>query len=188
MPRVIALSLIIILQLTQQALADSSATSGDNNLRLSIGRHTLMVDPAEAYASDLKQQHSGWSLGAEMPQSDHTASRALLYRVDEEGLQATGIEMQILWGYGLSAPGFRIYAGPGFFFEHRKDLRAATDRFDAFRDFALSAGTGYQYKRYVVDINYQRRDPRSYQRELKARSGKGSINAASLNLSFGYQF
>ena len=184
MSRIIALGLLLLTQITQQSLAESQ----DTNLRVSLGRHLLTTDPALAYASDLQTQHSGWSIAAEMPQSDHTASRAIFYRVADDRLTASGLEMQILWGYGLATPGFRIYAGPGFFFEHRKDLLADQDQFDVFRDFAISAGLGYQYKRYVVDVNYQLRDPRSYERELKTRGGDDSVSANSMNVSFGYQF
>jgi len=184
MQRVFALGLLLFMQLAQQSLAESQ----DSNLRISVGRHMLTTDPANAYAGDQSKQHSGWSIAAEMPQSDHTASRAIFYRVADDRLTSTGLEMQILWGYGLATPGIRVYAGPGFFFEHRHDLLADEDQFDAFRDFALSAGLGYQYKRYVVDMNYQLRDPRSYERELKTRGVDDSVNASSMNLSFGYQF
>lgn len=165
-----------------------AAAQEDTNFRLSLGRIAVNSDPALAYSSDQKKQHFGWSISGEMPQSNYTASKATYYQIDDDRLDAKGIEMQIMWGYGLQQPGFRIYAGPAYFFEHRTDKLANTDRFDTYRDIALAAGAGYQYDRIVFNINYQYRDSRSYERELKKRGSSDSVDASTLNITLGYQF
>jgi len=184
MHRTLSLFLLVLMQLPMV----SQAAEHDSNFRLSLGRYITSVDPSASYSSDDQKQHFGWSIAGEMPQSNYTASRAIFYAIDDDRLGASGLEMQIMWGYGLAQPGFRIYAGPGFFFEHRTDRSAASDKFNTYRDFAISAGTGFQYKRMILDLNYQYRDPRSYERELKKRGGDESVDASTLNLSIGYQF
>ena len=165
-----------------------SGMAQDSNFRLSFGRTTLDVSPNEAYSSDGQNQHHGWSIAGEMPQSDHTASRAQLYRIDDDRLTATGLEMQIMWGWGLASEGPRLYAGPSYFFEHRHDERATDDSFDVFRDIGVSAGFGYQYQRWVLDLNAQWRDPRSYERESKSRQRNDNVSVHSMQLLMGYQF
>lgn len=179
-------ALPVLALLISSGIAPVSAE--DTNFRLGIGRYTLNADPSEAVSADGNKAHHGWSISGEMPQSEHTASRAIVYHIDDERVRTTGIEMQIQWGIGLASPGFRLYTGPAFFFENTKVLQADDHSFSHNSDFALSAGTGYQWNDWVVDFNYQLRPARSYHKILRDRGNDDDAHVYSTNINLAYRF
>ena len=182
--RAAALSALLILTLP----AALPVVADDTDFRLGAGRYVLNADPSSAVSSDGNKPHYGWSISGEMPQSDHTASKATIYHISDDRVDVTGIEMQIQWGIGLSSPGFRLYAGPGWFFENNKDRQAEDHSFSHHSDFALSAGTGYRWQSWVLDFNYQYRPARSYEKTLRDRGIDEKARVYTTNLSLAYRF
>ena len=70
--------------------ACASTMAEPTNFRVGIGSFIADTDPAPAYMPSDKEL--GFSLFAEMPQSNNTATRFMYYRVDQDDKQTIGFE------------------------------------------------------------------------------------------------
>jgi hypothetical protein len=156
------------LLLVSASLAATQATAEPTNFRVGLGYTALDVEPAADYLPTREER--GFSLFAEYPQSNQAASRFIVYRVHEDGKDLTGFETQLMWGWGLAKPGFRLYAGPAWHREKILVSRGDSSRTRFFNGWGLQIGTGYQLGAVTVDIAGTWRDDQDYRFENR-RSG-----------------
>lgn len=170
------------------ALLGASAVtlSEPTNFRVGVGSFQLDSDPAPAYLPD--NSDTGFSLFAEMPQSNHTATRFMLYRIDQDDKFSSGFQTQLMWGIGLSQPGFRAYTGPSWHHEKNRITRAGKNH-QVFNGWGWQLGLGYQYKSVTLDLAATVRDPSDYRTEYRrAGLGKKTPSVYTTNLLIGYRF
>lgn len=156
------------------------------NFRVGAGLFSAHIDPAEDYMP--KNDDYGLSVFAEMPQSDYLASRFMLYRTQTKDTQLSGFETQMMIGYGLSKPGFRIYTGPGW---HREKIEVERNNDTAHRIFngwGWHVGLGYQYQAVTLDLSASLRDNADYYSENKRIGSDKEPNAYVSNLLISYRF
>lgn len=156
------------------------------NFRVGAGLFSADTDPAPAYMPTSSDQ--GFSLFAEMPQSDNTATRFILYRLDKDDKQTFGFETQLMWGIGLSQPGFRAYTGPAWHREKTKVNRPGTNH-QVFNGWGWQLGAGYQYQAITLDLTATLRDSHEYYGENK-RAGLDDKKPTSYitNFLISYRF
>lgn len=164
----------------------TSTMAEPTNFRVGIGSFMADTDPAATYMPTDKNR--GFSLFAEMPQSDNTASRFIYYRLKEDNKQTIGFETQLMWGIGLSTPGFRLYTGPAWHHEKTRVARASSNH-QVFNGWGWQLGTGYQYKALTLDISATLRDNHEYHAENK-RAGLNTQKPTSYigNVLISYRF
>lgn len=168
-------------------LGASFATMAEpSNFRLGVGSFRADTDPAPAYMPTDKEQ--GYSLFAEMPQSDNTATRFIYYRLDDNDKQTIGFETQLMWGIGLSEPGFRVYTGPAWHREKTSIARSGKNH-QVFNGWGWQLGVGYQYKALTLDLAATLRDNHDYYTENK-RAGLDDDKPTSYisNILISYRF
>lgn len=159
--------------------------AGDTNFRAGAG--IFIPDVAHAAQGLPDGNQSGFSLMGEFPQSNHTASRFILYRVNEEGIDMTGGETQLMWGTGLAQPGFRLYTGPAWFYEKNRLPRVNGTSTRTFNGWAWQAGTGWQYRDITLDYAASWRDNHDYARENR-QAGRATGDVWVHNLLLSYRF
>ncbi|MGB1091164.1 MAG: hypothetical protein ACPGYX_03485 [Oceanobacter sp.] len=170
------------------ALFSAAQSQAENtNFRVGLGSTTLDVSPAAEYLPTTDEK--GLSLFAEFPQSNHAASRFIMYRAHQNDKDLTGFETQLMWGWGLAQPGFRLYAGPAW---HREKIlvdRTGGSRTRFFNGWGLQAGLGYQLKAITLDIATTWRDDQDYRFENR-RSGVENTrpDVFLTNLLISYRF
>lgn len=164
------------------ALADDSRKP--TNFRVGAGVFQADIGNAPSYLPNAEQQ--GFSLFAEFPQSNHTASRFILYRLNgEDDIQLQGGETQLMWGWGLAEPGLRIYSGPAWHYEKMLVQRAAGDHYRVFNGWGWQFGIGAQFDAITLDLAATMRDPKDYNSEnLQAGASKGDVWTHNLLLSY----
>ena len=81
------------------------------NFRVGAGLLKYDVHPAPDYMPDFRQ--SGTTIFAEFPQDNYHGSRFIIYALDEGDTSLWGYETQMMIGYGLAQPGFRIHTHVG---------------------------------------------------------------------------
>lgn len=180
-----------LLLLTTSALTpDTQAetpTSEPTNFRLGIGMLRYDVHPAPNYMPDAR--HTGITLMAEFPQDNYHGSRFIIYSQDDDNVSFWGYETQLLMGYGLAKPGFRIYTGPAW---HREVIKVERDGRkipEIFNGWGWQIGTGWQYKAVTLDIAATYRDTRDYRMENRFATGVNTSPAPILgNLLLSYRF
>lgn len=166
--------------------ASTAVMAEPTNFRVGVGSFQLDSDPAPAYMPD--NSDTGLSLFAEMPHSDHAATRFQAYRIDQDGKRTTGFETQLMWGIGLSQPGFRAYTGPGWHYEKTRVNRPGK-RHQVFNGWGWQLGVGYQYKAVTVDLTGSIRDPHDYRTEnRRAGLGKKTPSVYTTSLLISYRF
>lgn len=155
----------IITGLLTSVLAASSLAAADKttNFRVGVGSVYLDVDPGAAYLPS--SDETGYSLFAEFPQSNHAASRFVMYRMHDNDKDLTGFETQLMWGWGLAEPGFRLYTGPAW---HREKIlvdrnSGSSTRF--FNGWGWQIGTGFQIGAITLDVAATWRDDQDYRDE-----------------------
>lgn len=151
------------------ALNLATATVAEpSNLRVGVSRTVLDIDPAASYLTT--SDNVGMAVFAEFPQSNHTSSRFVLYRIHEDGnasqrKDVTGFETQLMWGWGLAEPGFRIYTGPAW---HREKIlveRSGSRKTRFFNGWGWQLGLGVQQGPITVEFAATWRDPDDYRTE-----------------------
>jgi len=185
------------------ALALASVATGvtaePSNLRIGVGSAVLDINPGPDYLPDTDTK--GLAIFAEYPQSNHAASRFILYRIHDDGSDAgndrqdvTGFATQLMWGWGLAEPGFRVYTGPSW---HRDKM--LVKRPDGYKTRIMNGwgwhlGLGYQLDAITVDIAGEWRDPDDYRLENQRPEAKAAgINDDTpdvlfYNLMISYRF
>ncbi len=166
-------------------LMSSAVTADTTNFRAGIGGFALDVAHAAPGLPDGNQY--GLSLFGEFPQSNHTASRFILYRMDQDGVTMTGGETQLMWGMGLAEPGFRLYTGPAWHYEKIRLPRAGGSSTRTFNGWGWQIGTGWQYRAVIVDYAVTARDSHDYNKENR-RAGQATGDVWSHNLLLSYRF
>src|SRR5690606_37524824 len=139
------LSMLRLVFITALILLPSIGSAEPTNFRAGIGAFALDIGHAPAGLPDGSQ--TGFSLFGEFPQSNHTASRFILYRIDGgDGVRLTGGETQLMWGMGLAQPGFRLYTGPAWHYDRMRVTRSGGHDTRTFNGWGWQIGTGWQYR------------------------------------------
>lgn len=152
-----------------------------SNFRVGLGWLKVDMEPSPlAQKSD-----DGITLFAEFPQTNYTASRFLIYRLDgTNDTRLRGFETQLMWGYGLAQPGLRLYTGPAW---HR-DSWHHTGQSQRFQGWGWHLGSGIQYQAITVDITATYRRANDYRRYHR-RQGIHNQSAPILgNVLISYRF
>lgn len=151
-------SLLLLLGCSHFALADEQSFF---RLGLGVSNLNMQIDDSSVY----RKQAQSALIFAEFAATNHSATRFLAYRFDQQGLKLYGAETQLLWGYGLATPGLRLYTGPTAHLEHAhlpQGKHSAT-----LKAFAWQVGLGWQYKNIALDYSFRVRDNHQYNREMK---------------------
>jgi len=174
------------LWLTGLLISSACVQAEPTNFRVGVGLLQTDTSPAAGYFPDNHDQ--GYTLFAEMPQSDHTASRFLIYRLDDNGKQLSGYETQLMWGWGLAGPGLRLYTGPAWHYEKLKLQRPGANH-QVFNGWGWQLGIGVQYQAITLDLAATVRDNQDYHHENK-RAGLDDSRPDTYisNLLISYRF
>lgn len=136
-----------------------SQTQAQSNLRLGVGM--VMLDTTPSVASIKNGQSKAVSLFAEMPQSEHSGSRFLIYsKQPSDGEKYWGFESQIFWGWGLNQPGLRLYTGPAWHYEKHRFTQDTALK--TLYGWGWNTGIGVQVGALQFDIAGNYRDPSDY--------------------------
>jgi hypothetical protein len=186
-----AITPAFLLLLTASVFAPISvaeiASSEPTNFRLGIGMLRYDVHPAPDYMPD--GRHTGVTLMAEFPQNNYHGSRFIIYSQDDDDVSFWGYETQLLMGYGLANPGFRIYTGPAWHREVIKVERDGRKNPQIFNGWGWQLGTGWQYRAITIDVAATYRDTRDYRMENRIATGTNTTPAPILgNLLLSYRF
>ncbi len=148
-----------------------------SNLRMGLGM--VMLDTTPAVGNG---QSKALSLFLEMPETEHSGSRFLLYgKKDSSEESYWGFETQIFWGIGLNKPGFRAYTGPAWHYEkHRFSQGAKTGKYYG---WGWNTGIGMQIDRIQIDLAGNYRDNSDYSK-IRGKYPKVWL----IQLLLGYQF
>lgn len=140
-------------------LLSSSPVWAKSNLR--IGGGMVMLDTKPAVGSLKNGQSRAFVLFAEMPESQHTSSRFMLYtKKQTEQERYWGLESQFFFGWGLDRPGLRLYTGPAWHYEkHRFNKGGATK---TMYGWGWNTGIGLQAGPIQIDLAGNYRDPSDY--------------------------
>jgi len=156
------------------------------NFRVGLGMLRYDVHPAADYMPDFR--NTGFTFSAEFPQDNYVGSRFIVYREDDDDVSLWGYETQLMWGYGLAQPGFRIYTGPAW---HREVIRSQANgsrQQRVFNGWGWQLGTGWQIGAITLDVAATYRDPKDYRDENK-RAGNNVIPDPILsNVLVSYRF
>lgn len=151
-------------------LVSTSALAEDKpaytNFRVGVGSFRLDIDPAASYLTDAGDR--GSSLFAEFPQSEHAASRFIMYRYHGDDKDLTGFETQLMWGWGLASEGARLYTGPAWHREKMAVERSSGSGTRVFNGWGWQLGAGYQVGAITVDVAATWRDNEDYDDENHA--------------------
>lgn len=164
-------SVILALMSSGQAIADSAKQDDYTNFRVGISSTTLDVSPGASYMPESGDQ--GMGVFAEFPQSEHAASRFIIYRMHQDGKDVTGFETQLMWGWGLASEGFRLYTGPAW---HREKIlidRGTSKHTGVFNGWGWQVGTGVQWGPITLDIAGTYRDDQDYRNENRRGGASG---------------
>lgn len=184
MPSVMRLSLLLSALTFFVSSVSAADTKEPTNFRAGVGVFQADIGNAPAYLPNGEQQ--GFSLFAEFPQSNHAASRFILYCLNgEDDVQLQGGETQLMWGWGLAEPGFRIYTGPAWHYEKMLVQRAAGDHYRVFNGWGWQLGIGAQFAAITIDLAATLRDPDDYNHEnIQAGAKEGDVWTHNLLLSY----
>jgi len=175
------LSVLAVLAVTYTAQAEPT------NFRVGLGLLKYDVHPAPDYMPDFR--HSGITLSAEFPQDNYHGSRFIIYSMDDGDTSLWGYETQMMIGYGLAQPGFRIHTGPAWHREVIEVQRNGQSDPEIFNGWGWQLGTGYQYKALTIEVAATYRDTRDYRMENKFATGRNTPPAPILsNLLVSYRF
>lgn len=168
-------------------LLSASAVAEPTNFRAGLGMLRYDVTPAPDYMPSARD--TGLTLMAEFPQSNYHGSRFILYALDSDTTGLWGYETQMLLGFGLAQPGFRVYTGPAW---HREVIKRQTAQGAdpvVFNGWGWQAGIGWQYQAVTLDLAATYRDTRDYRMENKIATGINTPPAPVLgNLLLSYRF
>lgn len=140
-----------------------TGTEYNSQFRLGIGRSFLYNDPSRSYSRTEEAWHYGWHVSADYTHNRYLGVRVNFYAMDgADDVTGYGNEVQLLAGYGLDGNGFRIYTGPIWFREQRKDADAIRDKSEVFSDFGWNIGAGYQWQRWSFDVSTSVRNNSDY--------------------------
>lgn len=180
--RMAALQAVVI-----SAVFALTAQAEPTNFRVGTGLVKSDTDPAPAYMPS--DQQVGNSIFAEMPHSENTATRFIMYRVSSEGKSLSGFETQLMWGVGLDDTGPRLYTGPAWHRENIEVVSTLGNRKDrVFNGWGWQLGAGMQYKAVTIDLAVTLRDSHEYHAENK-RAGIDKKPTSYLgNLLISYRF
>lgn len=152
-----------------------------SNFRVGLGWLNVDIHPSEL----AKKQDNGMSLFAEFPQSNYTASRFLVYRLNgEDDLRLHGFETQLMWGYGLAKSGLRVYTGPAW---HHETWNTANQS-QRFNGWGWQLGTGFQHRAITMDIAATYRQPSDYHRFNRRQGIRQQPDPILANLLVSYRF
>ncbi|WP_221795400.1 hypothetical protein [Oceanobacter mangrovi] len=165
------------------AAADSEPT----NFRVGVTSTALDVSPSAPSFPDSSQR--GFGLYAEFPQSNHAASRFIWYRIHDDDQDVTGFETQLMWGWGLAQPGFRLYTGPAWHRDKVLIQRTAGSHTGIFNGWGWQIGTGYQLGPVILDVAATFRDDQDYRNENRRAGISGERpNVWLTNAMISYRF
>ena len=172
-------------------LATSAYAEAESQFRVGIGRTFLYNDPARSYSRSADAWHYGWLANADYSHNNYFAARSYLYRFDgRNDVQGWGGELQLLAGYGLAGDGVRIYTGPTYIREARKDMEAIHEQFNVFQGLGWNVGTGYQWQRWSFDATATVRDNTqfvNYYEEKNVQLSKDEVWAVASFATISYQ-
>ena len=104
-----ALPTCVRLLIPTMALATlaTGVTAEPSNFRVGVSSTVLDIHSGPDYLTD--SDTIGMAVFAEYPQSNHAASRFIVYRIHDDGSETasdrkdvTGFETQLMWGWGLA--------------------------------------------------------------------------------------
>ena len=131
-------------------------------LRLGIGLLQINIQDAPKHAPN--HRNFGGLVFAEYSESNHAGSRFIIYNYDHKEAHLTGVETQLLFGYGLANQGLRAYTGPTWFIEHLHMPHSKKSH--TFKGLAWQIGLGWQYRAITLDYAVSMRQRRSYERHF----------------------
>lgn len=155
------------------------------NFRAGVSLFRSNTSPAPDYMPGNKEK--GYSLFAEMPQSNNTATRLIIYHLDDQDKHMQGFETQLMWGIGLAEPGFRLYTGPAWHREGIKINRPGKS-YQVFNGWGWQLGTGFQFRAITLDLAATFRDNRDYHSENKRAGLDKKPESIISNLMISYRF
>ena len=179
------------------ALATAAATTAADptNFRVGVAGTQLNIDPGPEYVTS--SDDTGIAIFAEYPQSNHAASRFIVYRIHDDGSDTgndrkdvTGFETQLMWGWGLAKPGFRIYTGPAWHREKMLVERSGKYKTRTLNGWGWQLGLGYQLGPITLDAAATWRDPDDYRLENQrtAALSDDTPDVIFNNLMISYRF
>lgn len=85
--------------------------------------------------------------------NENIAVRAGLYTADDDddaatSDDATGLDLQLLFGINMNGQGFRAYAGPGYYSDKWESPSGGSKRFSSLQ---VTGGLGFVFDRFAVD-------------------------------------
>ena len=148
------------------------------NFRIGVGyvENTVLSDSQVG-----NNRSKGSSLFAEFPQHEHLGSRFIIYKTYEDDFDSWGFETQLMWGFGLDQPGFRIHTGPAW---HREVLtinEGLSEDKHVFNGWGWQAGLGFQFSTVTLEITSTYRDPTDYKRYERKSGGSGEDTKSVLS-------
>ncbi len=147
-----------------------AAAEDFTNFRVGVGAMHYDINPGAEYMPD--GEDLGITLMAEFPQDNYHGSRFIIYKLNAEGVDVWGFETQMLLGYGLAQPGFRLHTGPAWHREFiRTDDNGSSDP-ELFNGWGWQLGTGWQFAAVTVELAATYRDPNDYENE----NHRGGVN------------
>lgn len=156
------------------------------NFRVGLGALRYDIHPGAEYMPD--GQSTGVTLMAEFPQDNYHGSRFIVYKLNGEGEDVWGFETQMLLGYGLAQPGFRIHTGPAW---HREFITTDDDGSsdpELFNGWGWQAGVGWQFAAITLELAATYRDPQDYRNENRRAGVSGKPDPLLTNLFVSYRF
>ena len=165
-------------------LSLTNASAEPTNFRVGLGLTTMHISPAPDYLPDSRDQ--GISIYAESPQSNNAGSRFFIYGINgDDDAQVRGMETQLMWGWGLAEPGWRLYTGPAWHWEKFKTNR---NNHQVMNGWGWHIGTGYQFNAITVDIAATYRDPHEYLAENKRAGENTTPDSVLTHVLISYRF
>lgn len=120
------------------------------NFRLGIGSNTLAITGTQSVLQQLDS--TGLTLVAEYPQDKYTGSRFLVHYQNDSDSEIFGYETQLMLGWGLDAPGFRIHTGPLWHRDHNTIKIHSTSVKRKTTGWGWHLGIGYQQADWVFEL------------------------------------
>jgi len=162
----------LLLMTTSAAHSADSATEF-TNFRVGVSATSLDVSPGADYMP--AHDDHGFGVFAEFPQSNHAASRFVIYQINNDEKDVSGFETQLMWGWGLAEEGFRLYTGPAWHREKIAIRRTGTSSHTGvFNGWGWQIGTGYQLGAITLDVAGTYRDDQDYRNENRRGGASGS--------------
>ena len=171
------------LSLSLPALAEQTEYT---NFR--VGAGALRYDIHPGGESMPNGRDTGVTFLAEFPQDNYHGSRFIVYKLNGDGVSSWGFETQMMLGYGLAQPGFRIHTGPAWHREFIHVRRDGTSDEKLFNGWGWQLGIGWQFDAVTFELAATYRDPYDYENENRRAGIDQRPDPILTNLFVSYRF